>query len=167
MNAIKNCLVLIAIFFSSSQISAHASQSQRAPICEIQGQVINENDRIVELQGMSSGIKYNYHDVDVTISASSFNDAGDEQIFENEDLPFNCNIKLGSIQTYQSRTGSHEVGFVSNLINSMQTKYKGKCVKAKTNASGDGNFTYGNWIYDIEIIEQSKCGAGTKEPKDD
>ena len=167
MNVIKNCLVLIAIFFSSSQISAHASQSQRAPICEIQGQVINENDRIVELQGMSSGIKYNYHDVDVKIFKSVFVDADDEKTFENQDLPFNCNINPESIQTYQSRTSSYEIGFISNLVNSMQTKYKGKCVKAKTNASGDGNFTYGNWIYDIEIIEQSKCGTGgAKEPKD-
>ena len=156
----------MAIIFAISPISAHASQSERAPICEIYGQVISESNRVQELQGMSSGIKYNYHDVDVKIFKSAFVDADDEKTFENQGLPFNCNIKPKSIQTYQSRKDSHEVGFVSNLMNLIQTKYKGKCVKAKTNASGDGNFTYGNWIYDIEIVDTPKCATGEKEPKE-
>lgn len=153
----KNQIALVMTLCLLGIKPVQASQSQRAPICDITGYVISEERRIEELSGMSEGETFNYHDLNVKIISSNFNDPKDKNIFKNEALPFSCNMEPDSHHVFQSRKTSFDAGFFTSLLNINIPAYKGLCIHAKTNASGDGNFTYGNWIYDIEVLDNSKC----------
>lgn len=132
------------LFFPSEAL---ASASMPAPICDLTAKVIDERVRDEQGQGMSGGIIYTYHDVEVTVISSTINSMESPAHYEG----FKCD-EAQSKQVFQLRERSGEKGSVIN-----QKELLGACIRGKTHFFADGNFMGGNWLYDVEQIPEDAC----------
>ena len=131
-------MTAISFLMFSNAAPADASRSMAAPVCAIKGVVISENTRTEKGRGMSEGQVFKYHDVKINVLENGIASEEEKEIFQHHP---GCN-PTGEI-TYQKRRESSLKGiFKSDPV------IVGKCIRATTNFSADGNFMSGNWLYE-------------------
>lgn len=121
-----------------------ASVSQAVPVCSVKGVVLSEGVREAVGRGISEGRVFKYHDIKLNVIENSIASEADKAAHPGYTVCDN----MGE-QTYQKRGERKK----------KDAELVGQCIQALTNISGDGNFQFGNWIYDIKVLEKSACEA--------
>jgi hypothetical protein len=136
--------------------SAHASRSMEAPICSVQGVVLEQDKRMEKGQGMSEGEKFYYQDLKVKVLSLDYADE-DQKNFAGTAPPFSCEYNPDFVNVYQNR--DFDTAFEWMNFFRAPKNYEGECISAKTQFFADGNFKSGNWIYDIKVLEDEACNT--------
>tara|TARA_B100002003_G_C14081547_1_gene520292 strand:+ start:341 stop:778 length:438 start_codon:yes stop_codon:yes gene_type:complete len=135
--------------------SALASRSFEAPECKLQGIVLSENERSETGQGLSEGHTYHYLDLTIKIENLSYTDPTLKTVYTGKEKPYNCEFSGNEILIYQKKDVPQNSQ--KNPSGEDAERLTGKCITAKTQFFGDGNFMSGNWLYDIQILNDDAC----------
>ena len=140
---------------------AHAAPAMASPECTLLGMVVKEEKRIEKYEPESWrdawGLpeEYVYHDISINVIENAYASEADEQMAQEIEPPEDCD-KTAKMTTYQLRSDVSFFGLFGN------PKLVGKCIEAKSKNSGD-EFSYGNWLYDIQILAEHECDVKKAE----
>jgi len=143
-------LVLIAsvfILFSNGRVCASTS-SVAAHSCSFIGEVIDTSLRKEKGRGISHGKTLSYIDVTIHIT--------DGETKEDSDGKMGCKTTINTESVFQMHVS------IWGLFSPSIPK-KGRCIKAKSEFSADGNFKSGNWLTVLEELPSHNCS--TNQPK--